>query len=489
MPINRRDFFAMLGGVTPVAPNQAGGDDFSPRSPELHVLSRLTWGVTPADIANIQQMGMEGYIEWQLNPEAIPDPRVDEFMSRRQVLSMSATELRRIADEQYGFVLTNVLWARLFRATHSERQLYERIVEFWTDHFNIPLQDFLTEKTIDDREVIRKHALGNFRDLLFASAQSPAMLMYLDNDVSDKEHPNENYARELMELHTLGVSGGYTEADVKEVARALTGWTIEYGRNDMFVFDMNRHDTGEKLVLGQSLPAGRGIEDGLQVLDILAYHPSTARFIAQKLCRRFVADFPPETIVQSTAEVFFTTGGDIRATMRHLLLSDEFMTAYGQKFRRPIDFIVGTLRALRDGLEVDNTYVFIEPLEGMGQLPYAWNPPNGYPDVAGAWLNTNGLLYRWNIGLSMALAGEGYADGIALNLDAVIPPANTVGELVDLVADRMVAVTLPADLRQLFINLLNRDGDASAPVDARLRRDYLPTLVGLMIASPQFQWH
>jgi uncharacterized protein (DUF1800 family) len=489
MPVSRRDFFAMLGGVAPVTPNQAGGDDFSPRSPELHVLSRLTWGVTPHDIANIQQMGIQDYIEWQLNPEAIPDPRVDEFMSRRQILSMSATELRRVADEQYGFVLTNMLWGRLFRATHSERQLYERMVEFWTDHFNIPLQDFLTEKTIDDREVIRKHALGNFRDLLFASAQSPAMLMYLDNDVSDKEHPNENYARELMELHTLGVSGGYTEADVKEVARALTGWTIQYGRDDMFVFDMNRHDTGEKMVLGQSLPAGRGIEDGLQVLDILAYHPSTARFIAQKLCRRFIADFPPESIIQSTAEVFFTTGGDIRATMRHLLLSDEFMTAYGQKFRRPIDFVVGTLRALRDGLDVDNIYVFIEPLEGMGQVPYAWNPPNGYPDVAGAWLNTNGLLYRWNVGLNMALAGEGYAQGIALNLDAVIPPANTVGELVDMVAERMVSVTLPADLRQLFINLLNRDGDASAPVDARLRRDYLPTLVGLMIASPQFQWH
>ncbi|HRF97758.1 MAG TPA: DUF1800 family protein, partial [Aggregatilineales bacterium] len=205
-----------------------------------------------------------------------------------------------------------------------------------------------------------------------------------------------------MELHTLGVNGGYTEQDVVEVARALTGWSTEYGRDDMFVFKMDMHDTGEKFVLGQALPAGRGIEDGLQVLDILAYHPSTARFIAQKLCRRFIADFPPDSIVQSTAEAFFNSGGDIRATMRHLLLSDEFMNAYGQKFRRPLDFVIGTLRALRDGLDVDNIYVFIEPLEGMGQVPYAWHPPNGYPDVAGAWLNTNGLLYRWNVGLNMA---------------------------------------------------------------------------------------
>jgi uncharacterized protein (DUF1800 family) len=489
MPVNRRDFFAMLGGVAPVKPNQAVADDFSPRSAELHVLSRLTWGVTPQDVTNIQQMGIEGYIEWQLAPETIPDPRIDDFMSKRQVLSMNALELSQIANSQYGFVLSNMLWARLFRATYSERQLHELMVEFWTDHFNIPLQDYLTEKIIDDREVIRKYALGNFRQLLFASAQSPAMLMYLDNDVSDKEHPNENYARELMELHTLGVNGGYTEADVKEVARALTGWSTEYGRDDMFVFKMDMHDTGEKIVLGQALPAGRGIEDGLQVLDILAYHPSTARFIAQKLCRRFIADFPPDSIVQSTAEAFFNSGGDIRATMRHLLLSDEFMNAYGQKFRRPLDFVIGTLRALRDGLDVDNIYVFLEPLEGMGQVPYAWHPPNGYPDVAGAWLNTNGLLYRWNVGLNMALAGEGYAEGIALNLDAVIPSVATVGELVDIATERILTVALPADLRQLFINLLNRDGDASALVDDRLRRDYLPTLVGLMIASSQFQWH
>ena len=490
MPINRRDFFAMLGGIKPTTtPNQAVADDFSPRSPELHILSRLTWGVTPKDVANIQQMGIEGYIEWQLNPDSIPDPLVDDFMSKRQVLSMSTTQLRQIANEQYGFVIGNMLWARLYRATYSERQLHELMVEFWTDHFNIPLQDYLTEKIIDDREVIRKHALGNFRQLLFASAQSPAMLMYLDNDVSDKEHPNENYARELMELHTLGVNGGYTEQDVVEVARALTGWTIEYGRDDMFVFNLDMHDTGEKTVLGVTMPAGRGIEDGLQVLDILAYHPSTARFIAQKLCRRFIADFPPDSIVQSTSEVFFTTGGDIRATMRHLLLSNEFMNAYGQKFRRPIDFIVGTLRVLRDGIDVDNTYIFIDPLEAMGQLPYARHPPNGYPDVADAWLNTNGLLYRWNVGLNMALAGEGYAEGIVLNLDAVIPLVETIGELVDMVAERILTVSLPADLRQLFISLMTVDGNADTPLDDRTRRTYLPTLVGLMIASPQFQWH
>lgn len=468
--------------------HQGRADDFIPRSPELHVLSRITWGVTPRDVERIRQMGIREYIEWQLNPEAIPDPVVDDFMLKRQILSMSAAQLRPIAEQQYGFVYTTLLWARLFRAAYSERQLYEMMVEFWTDHFNIPLEDYLTEKTIDDREVIRKHAMGNFRDLLFASAQSPAMLMYLDNDVSDKEHPNENYARELMELHTLGVNGGYTERDVVEVARALTGWTVRYDRDNMFFFDMNMHDTGEKTVLGVTMPAGRGIEDGLQVLDILAYHPSTARFIAQKLCRRFIADFPPESIVQSTAEVFFNTGGDIRATMRHLLLSDEFMNAYGQKFRRPLDFVIATLRVLRDGLDVDNTYTFIEPLEGMGQLPYAWHPPNGYPDVTDAWLNTNGLLYRWNLALNMALAGEGYLEGVALNLDAIIPPAATVGELVDVTVERLLPVSFPPDLRQLLINLINRNGDPAAPVDERLRRQYLPILVGLVIASPQFQW-
>jgi hypothetical protein len=459
------------------------------QSQALHVLNRLTWGVRPEDVARIEAMGIEGYIDWQLNPEGIDDPLIDEFLGNYPVLLTSRQELYAAESEDYGLVHDAALWARLYRAVYSERQLYELMVEFWTDHFNIPISDLLTDKIIDDREVIRKHALGRFRDLLFASAQSPAMLYYLNNDSSDKEHPNENYARELMELHTLGVDGGYTEEDVKAVARALTGWTVRESWDGMF-FDREMHDDGEKTILGVTLPAGRGIEDGLQVLDMLATHPSTARFISAKLCRRFVSDQPPDSLVESATQVFFTTDGDLRQVMRHILTSSEFMQAQGQKFRRPLDFMAAVMRVLRPGLEITDPSIpiwwFLEPL---GQLPYYWHPPNGYPDGARPWINTNGLLNRWNTAMLMPLAAEGWYEGMTLDLEAIAPPAATVGELVDS-ATRLVlsADITPADRDQL-IYYLSDYGDPNQPVSDGLLSERLTSLLGLLMASPYFQWH
>ncbi|MBE2183818.1 MAG: DUF1800 domain-containing protein [Anaerolineae bacterium] len=495
---SRRDMLK-LTGLAAVAASNVGWlakvraqEGTAQADPSWHVLSRVTWGPMAVDVERIQAIGAEAYIDWQLSPENIPDSGVDEWLSKFDYLAGTA---RGVYDRAYvdDYVYTVVPWQRIYRAAYSERQLFELMVEFWTDHFNIAAGDSMGEKIVDDREVIRRHALGNFRDLLFASAQSPAMLFYLNNAESVAEHPNENYAREVMELHTLGVNGGYTEADVRAVARALTGWTVADTANGAgsFYFDGSVHDYGEKQILGYVFPAGRGIEDGLQVLDILATHPSTARFIASKLARRFVSDQPPEDLVESAAQIFLNSGGDIRQTMRHILLSPQFAAAQGQKFRRPIDFMVAMLRALRPGLDFGNRPYLVWSLEDLGQLPYNWNPPNGYPDAAGAWLNTNGLLNRWNLALGFPYASEGWWDDISLNLNAVVPHAANANQLV---ANAVTAILgTPARLPREDFDLLSAfvadDGNPTIPLSEEARADKLPTLIGLLLASPQFQWH
>ncbi len=491
MSLNRREFLklssvsAALCLGTPFVWHATAQPAAPP--PEVHYLNRLTWGIRPQDLEQIRSMGISAYLDRQLAPESIEDPLVDAFVGARRFLTMTPQELQAVADDQYDVVYETALWARLYRAAFSERQLYERMVEFWTDHFNIPIPDLLARKIIDDRDVIRRYAMARFRDLLFASAQSPAMLEYLDNAVSSKDHPNENYARELLELHTLGVDGGYTEQDVYAVARAFTGWTV---RSDgTFFFDMSNHDTDPKTVLGVNLPAGRGIEDGLQVLDIVANHPATARFISTKLIRRFVQDDPPAALVESTAAVFTQSAGDIRAVLRHLLTSGEFLASAGQKFRRPLDFVIAALRALSPAVQIDAPYNLIDALEGMGQVPYSWHPPDGYPERAEAWINTNGLLERWNFALNMSAAGEGYFPGLALNAEMLVPQVETVGALVDAAVERVLHSPLhPAD-RDTLIAYVSRQNDANQRVTDDLRREKLPGLLGLLIASPYFQWY
>lgn len=463
---------------------------FSPSSSvsvERHLANRLTWGARPEDIARVRELGAAGYVEWQLDHESIDDPLVDRFLERNPALTADIGGIRRALDEDYGAVLQQVLWGRLYRAAFSERQLFEKMVEFWTDHFNVPLPDMVPEKVIDDREVARSHALGRFHDLLLASARSPGMLLYLNNASSHKDHPNQNYARELLELHTLGVDGGYTQQDVVEVARCFTGWTLQEGWRGPMVFDRHMHDEGEKVVLGHRIAAGRGIEDGLQVLDILATHPSTASFVSRKLCRRFVADDPPESLVSGVAATFTATDGDIRAALRTLFASQEFMASRGTKFRRPLESMAAMLRALRPSVEVHDTWLVNYSLERLGHLPYHWFPPNGYPDMAEPWFNVNGLLHRWNAAMVLAHTDQGWTDGaITLDLDDVVPAATTVVSLVDAAWERLVGDPIQDSTRSTLLAAL----DGPAPLErvtAEFRADRLPALVGLILASPEFQ--
>ncbi|MBK8139119.1 MAG: DUF1800 domain-containing protein [Chloroflexi bacterium] len=460
----------------------------APNSPELHVLNRATWGITPADIAEIQARGIEGWLDWQLDFENIADPEVGKYLQRKPILNSDARGIARAIDRDYGSVHEALLWGRVHRAAFSTRQLYERAVEFWTDHFNIPSPDLLMEKILDDRDVIRKHALGNFRDLLLASAMSPAMLIYLDNIFSSAENPNENYARELMELHTLGVDGGYTEQDVKNVARALTGWGIRDGWPGRFYFDLNVHDYGEKSVLGRTFPADRGIEEGLELLDFLALHPSTARHLATKLLKFFVTDEPPQSFIESTAQAYLVAEGDIGATIRHIFTSAEFYQFTGAKYRRPLDIMVASIRVLSPALDVSDPEWILWELNPLGQMPFHWYPPDGYPLAAAPWLNSGALLARWNFAFNMARSDEGWYEGVSFNRDLFIPDALTVGEWVDGAAAQILGAPLAGADRDAVIAFVGDDNGPDFEIWDEWREWKTSSLIGLLLSSPYFQW-
>ena len=325
------------------------------------------------------------------------------------------------ARQPQQFVNFELIEHKLYRALYSNRQLQEVLVDFWMNHFNV-----FNGKGSDrvlltgfERDAIRPHVFGHFKDMLLATARHPAMLFYLDNWQSqapreDLPAPpgvrrpglNENYGRELMELHTLGVDGGYTQDDVIAVARAFTGWTI-YDPQKFAEFQFNPavHDRKEKLLLGHTIPAMGGEQDGLQVIDILAHHPSTARFISRKLAQRFVADDPPQPLVDRMAATFTRTDGDLRAVLQTLFNSPEFVSegAWQAKLKSPLEMVVSAARAMN--ADVTDTSALAQRLADLGQPLYGRLEPTGYPNTGDAWMNTAGLLERINFATALA-AGQ-----------------------------------------------------------------------------------
>jgi len=358
-------------------------------------------------------------------------------------------------------VVTELQRAALLRGVYSQRQLYEVMVSFWENHFSIFAYKDADRYLLTgfDREAVRPFALGRFRDLLGATAHSPAMLFYLDNWQSSqpRSYPagngkparttggvNENYARELMELHTLGVNGGYTQKDVQEVARCFTGWTIQKpNEQGLFLFRPGMHDDGEKMVLGHRIPAGGGIGDAERVLDILASHPSTARFIATKLARRFIADEPPASLIDRAADKFLKTDGSIRETLRVIINSPEFFSAaaYRAKVRTPFEFVVAALRALNASSEADPA--LLDWIKRMGQPVFGRLTPDGFPDSADQWLASGSLLERFNFASALAtnrIKGTRIdTDGFLANVDLKDPHA---------VADRLTTALLAGNISQ-----------------------------------------
>jgi hypothetical protein len=552
--------FAAVAAISLVAGNADSGDAhlFLAKIPQeeriLHALNRLTFGPRPGDIARVQAMGLERWIDLQLRPDQIPEnPVLAEKLKTLDTLEMTSQELvenypppqlvrqmvagripfpsdpdRRLLiqklatrlEERQGqdnpnaprrepiqnvltpeqirslrtaasneerlalfmslprekqdaviegmpmvrnflalnaplklrrrielsagpqqIVARDLMEGKLYRAIYSDRQLQQVLADFWYNHFNVFLDKgadhFLV--TSYERDAIRPHVLGKFRDLLEATAKNPAMLVYLDNwrsvgadspaakrnvanPKAERRGLNENYGRELMELHTLGVDGGYTQKDVTEVARCFTGWTVQRPElGGTFQFNPRMHDSGEKIVLGARIPAGGGIEDGEKVLEILARHPSTARHISKELATRFVADRPPDELVDRMAATFLMTGGDIREVMKTMFASREFWSqgAYRTKMKSPLEMVASAVRAV-DG-DVQNAQALANQVAQMGEPLYRKIEPTGYSNASEQWANSAGLLARMNFAVGLS---ENKIPGVKVDLAETANPGD-----------------------------------------------------------------
>jgi len=577
-----------------------------------HVLSRLTYGARPDDFERVKAMGVEAFINQQLDPDSLdaggviarlkklptlgmatpviieqytppkpavvpspapvmsPDnssaaaqkaiaqnslsatpqiakPNMSAMQSEMQMDAkkdeaarpglqgnMKAPEMAKPGDPQSTsaapkptpppknpqMVVTELQRAKLLRAVYSERQLYEMMVDFWENHFSIfaNKDDDRYLLTGYDRETIRPFAMGRFRDLLGATAHSPAMLFYLDNWRSSVPRPysatktkpagvdgglNENYARELMELHTLGVDGGYTQKDVQEVARCFTGWTIQKpNEQGLFLYRPGLHDDGEKIVLGHRILPGGGPADGERVLDILATHPATARFIATKLARRFIGDEPPQSIIDRAAAVFLKTDGSIRETLRAIVTSPEFFsaTAYRAKMRSPFEYVAAALRALNAESDADRPV--LDAIGRMGQPVFGRISPDGYADRADQWLSSGAMIARLNFASALA---TNRIKGTRIDLARLLSGVDEAKK--DSVATKFIRLTVSGDLSTRTRTVLektlqpqseaepmapatNASANVSVGYDANAKAKatgYITELITLLIGSPEFQ--
>jgi uncharacterized protein (DUF1800 family) len=423
--------------------------------------------------------------------EGSEESEVDTARARREVMQELASGMQQMQGRPRQ-VIEELQAAKVVRAVYSQRQLDEVLVDFWMNHFNVFAgkgpEKFLVGAY--ERDVVRPHAWGRFEDLLKATAASPAMLFYLDNWLSadpdaqpmqtrgrrggflrrgrpappDQEQGkgrkrglNENYAREVMELHTLGVDGGYTQKDVTEVARCFTGWTIRDLRqgDPRFVFDARIHDGKDKLVLGHRIKGG-GQREGEEVLHLLATHPATARFVSTKLARRFVADDPPPSVVARAAATFQKTGGDIRAVVTAIVTSPEFQASQARsvKVKTPLEFVASAVRA--SGADVQDARDLARRIGEMGMPLYMQQPPTGYKDTSEAWVSTNGLLSRLNLALDLA---AGRVRGVGVDAARVAP-------------DDLVPSGLSESTRRTL--------ESETGLDAA-------RMAGLVLGSPEFQ--
>jgi uncharacterized protein (DUF1800 family) len=563
-----------------------------------HLVSRFTYGATPGMIDNVMATGLENWFEKQLAANTTDAP-LDERLRDYDALTLSNAEVvntyyknaqilrMAVADgvidrdsakvniagyreqlQQYARdknirsereLTRQFINQKILRAVYSENQLQEVLTEFWFNHFNVSFTKRICSQFIPayERDVIRPRALGKFQDLLIATAKSPAMLLYLDNfssvgamdstnkkRVSSKKRMrglNENYAREVMELHTLGVDGGYTQNDVTEAARILTGWTIYpmgkenfgngyrklldnageekltargYIHDGDFLFTPNRHDTGEKKVLGIAFKAGGGYDQGIQLLQMLAAHPSTAKFIAAKIATRFVSDNPPASLIDAMAKTFRDTDGDIKRVLITMTTSVEFwdVSAIRTKTKSPFELAISSIRALQ--ADIRNPYPVYTWLTRMGQPVYFYQAPTGFPDKGQHWINTGSLLNRMNFGLALA---DKRIPGIKFNLlglnnnhepesaeDALATYSKLLmpGRNLDKTIQQLTPLLNAPDLQQKVDEAAGKAAQSTAATDSlheEITSDQplaksdqtdvyrLSQIVGILLGSPEFQ--
>ena len=487
----------------PLAPARGSGPkaDLAAPARVLHVLNRLAFGPTIDDFRHVEAIGVERYIAEQLDPEAISEPIELRFrLAQLDTLDLDAVRLRQLygplrpvlgvrptPEEQKAqaqrarIVVEQAGAARVFRAVLSRRQLQEVMVEFWFNHFNVFDNKGLDRVWVGnfEKRAIRPYALGHFRDLLFAVAKHPAMLVYLDNTLSsapgsrgargDKSGLNENFGREVMELHTLGVNGGYTQADVITLARVFTGWTIDSpGRRDApdaaAVFVAARHDFSPKVFLGSPLRAS-GKAEGEEALDRLARSPATAHHIAFELAQYFVADAPQPGLVDRLAARFLATDGDIRAVLRTLFATPEFWASAGRKYKTPYEFVISAVRAA--GIPLNNPRPLLAAMNQLGMPLYGCQTPDGYKNTEAAWLSPDATLRRVSFAVELAHGGlriNGAGNwGLALALPPPPPAPAKPAEL-----DEMLGPILTSQTRAVV---------AAAPPGSR---------AALILGSPDF---
>ncbi|MFP4493932.1 MAG: DUF1800 family protein [Puniceicoccaceae bacterium] len=572
----------LLGAACmPVKSADVDGFSLSAEEKAAHALNRLGYGPRPGEVEAVAGQGVENWIREQLDPSLIADSGVEAAVDRLSKLRLSqqelveayrteirerallrraeadgdparAAELRRMRRSGEQLIVEQALgelqYAKLLRAVLSERQLEEVLVDFWFNHFNVDARKQQVRPSVVsyERDVIRPRVFGSFRDLLGATAESPAMLVYLDNFRSTREMElspavrartarmreeplgrvpqesadgnaaperrglNENYGRELLELHTLGVDGGYTQEDVREVARAFTGWSVR-PRTGEFIFRPRWHDDGEKEVLGTILPAGNGRRDGEAVLDLIASHPATATRIATKLCQRFVADEPPEDLVDRVATAFRESDGDLLETYKALFFDPVFFSPefFAAKTKSPFEYAASALRASGAELHDDAGWRGRRPLRAMeagaalggggdrlsrlrrktvglhllemGQAPYTWGSPTGFPEDSREWVSSGALLARLNF--SLALVG---GDVFGAKVDPAALAENASGDAGDVVESLAQSVLGRAPSAGTLAVLLERTAPAADGM-GRSQPD-IEKLLALVLGSPEFQY-
>lgn len=446
--------------------------------PLRRLVDRTTFGFTYDELLQAYERGWDGYIDWQLDYENIDDSELQNRLDT-EFFTLNESNAKHIwrayAKDDY-LATEELIMATILRQATSKRQLYERMVDFWTDHFNIYLFKDNDDvfKPNDDRDVIRQHALGNFHDLLLASAKSPAMLTYLDGVYNFAWAPNQNYARELLELHTLGVDN-FTQHDMLEVARCFTGWSINWNFQDVhygeFKFQHYWHDYQVKHVLGYTIPAGNGVQDGEKVIDILCNSPRgaalTSKFLAKKLAVRFWGENPPQGLLDEIAQAYLDTNGDIKSMVR-AALSQRWLTCAPPRYKRPYHLALSALRQVPTYINDYGHFFYI--LDVMGNAPFLWVPPNGYPESINYWAGN--ILPRWRFGFYLLQEQN------EIDVDTspfTKPNADLVIEAID---NYLFGNIMPRSIRDMLFDFL---GDG--PIGANKAID----AVGLAIASPAYQ--
>jgi uncharacterized protein (DUF1800 family) len=474
---------------------------------DLDLKMKLSDMLKPEQIAALENGKAE---EKSAVLESIPSGKWADFSwalarrQRQQLMNLAPVGLRRqlmLINNPQGVVTADLVEGKILRAVYSEHQLQELLVDFWFNHFNVYMDKGADRYLLAsyERDAIRPHVFGKFYEMLLATAKSPAMLFYLDNWQSVGPEPpngrptaknrpkrglNENYGRELLELHTLGVDGGYTQKDVIEVARCFTGWTIAGPRKGGdFEYNDKVHDKGKKVVLGEMIPAGGGMSDGMRVISILAHRPATAHFISLRLAQRFVADNPPPSLVNRMADTFMKTDGDLREVMETMLYSGEFWSpgSYRAKVKTPFEMVVSAVRTT--GAEVTSAFLLSNQIQRLGEPLYKKVEPNGYPIANADWVSSASLLDRMNFALALA---HNRVAGVKVDLTNW----QDISRRDPMELARTILEQDPSEQTKAAIEkmLAAKDLQLELAQNAKAGPPQVPSLIaGLSLGSPEFQ--